>query len=217
MIFASWKNPGHWYTFINASPSFEYEVDYNDNLIYKNFKVTSYYNGPSQTSIAMEADFGKQSFMGRLFPTNKGEFYISIRPSGSLQFIFDTIYGDQIDFDNIRPATMLFFAPGLTYKVGRHLSLGLDHIFERLNVDLGRLYTANVSNLRLVYQFNARAFLRTILQYVDYNYNVANYLTPIDSRFKRLFTQVLFLIRSIPKPFFSWVTRIIITAATPCA
>ncbi|MDQ1351641.1 MAG: hypothetical protein QG657_1946 [Acidobacteriota bacterium] len=199
MIFASWKNPGHWYTFINAIPSFEYEVDFNDKLIYKTFKVTSYYMGPLQTQIAMEARFGKQSFMGKIFTINRGEFYISLQPSGSLTLSFDAIYGDQIDLDNIRPATQLFFAPALKFKMGRHLYIGLDHIFERLNVDLGRLYTANVSNLRLVYQFNARTFLRTILQYVDYNYNVANYLIPIDPRFKHLFTQVLFSYKINPQ------------------
>lgn len=199
MIFASWKNPGYWYTFINAIPSFEYEVDFNDKLIYKTFKVTSYYQGPSQTSIAMEARFGKQSFMGTLFPLNQGEFYITIQPSGALSFSLDVLYGDQIDFDNIRPATQLMFAPGLKYKLGRHISLSMDHIFERLKVDLGRLYTANVTNLRLVYQFNARTFLRTILQYVDYNYNVANYLAPIDPRFKHLFTQALFSYKINPQ------------------
>ncbi|HLP60463.1 MAG TPA: hypothetical protein VK186_16605, partial [Candidatus Deferrimicrobium sp.] len=199
IILASWKNPGHWYTFLNVKPSFEYEMDFNDKLIYKAFKVTSIYQGPSQTSIAMEARLGKQAFMGQLFSTNQGEFFISTQPSGSLFFSLDAIYGDQIDFDNIRPATLLFLAPGLTYKMGRHLYLGLDHIFEKLNVDLGRLYTANVSNLRLVYQFNAQLFVRTILQYVDYDYNVGNYLFPIDPRFKRLFTQVLFSYKINPQ------------------
>lgn len=199
MIFASWKNPGHWYTFINATTSFEYEVDFNDKLIYKTFKITSYYEGPSQTSSAMLVRFGKQSFMGKIFSVNLGELYITIQPSGSLSLSLDAIYGDQIDFDNIRPATQLFLEPALKFKVGRHLYIGLDHIFERLNVNLGRLYTANVSNLRLVYQFNARTFLRAILQYVDYNYNVANYLIPIDPRFKHLFTQVLFSYKINPQ------------------
>lgn len=190
-IFASWRNQGHWYTFLNLAPTFEYEVDFNDNLIYRTLKFTSFYDGPSQTEIAAEARFGKKSFMGQLFPSNQGEIYISSKPSGSLLFTLDVLYGDQIDFDNIQAGTSLILAPGFKFKIGRHLFLGLDHIFEKFKVDLGRLYTANVSNLRIAYQFNPRLFLRVILQYINYNYNVANYQIPINPKFKRLFSQIL--------------------------
>ncbi|MCU0289240.1 MAG: carbohydrate binding family 9 domain-containing protein, partial [Acidobacteria bacterium] len=199
IIAASWKDQGHWYTFLNIKPSFDYFVDFNGKLISKYIRLTSFYEGPSQTSGAIEARFGKQSYFGQLFSTNQGELFVNIQPTGSLFFGLDTIYGNQIDFENIRQGVQLVLAPSFTCKIGRHIYLGLDHIFERLNVEHRRLYTANVSNLRLVYQFNARFFLRTILQYVDYNYNVDNYLFQLDPRYKRLFSQVLFSYKVNPQ------------------
>ncbi len=77
--------------------------------------------------------------------------------------------------------------------------MSLDHIFERLEVETGRLYTANLTNLKLVYQFNRRFFLRTILQYADYAYSVENYTFPIDPEYKHLFTQVLLSYRVNPQ------------------
>jgi hypothetical protein len=54
------------------------------------------------------------------------------------------------------------------------------------------LYTANISQLTALYHFNVRAFFRAILQYVNYDYNVQNYIEDRDLEFKQLFSQLLF-------------------------
>lgn len=198
-ILASWKNPGHWYTFMNLAPTVEYEVDYNDNLIYKDFKLTYTYAGPWQSSLKLVGILGQRSYLGNVFDTDSINFYTSIQPSGVFQFWLNGSYGDYIDYDNVRPGTRWLLNPGVFIKTGRHFSINLDHAFERFTVEAGRLYTANVSNLQLVYQFSRRAFLRSILQYVDYNYNVDNYLFPLDPRFKHFFTQILFSYKINPQ------------------
>jgi hypothetical protein len=85
------------------------------------------------------------------------------------------------------------------YNVGRHLYVSFDHVFERLKVDAGRLYSANLSNLRMVYQFNRRIFLRAILQYANYNYNTSLYSITIDPLFRHLFSQFLFSYKINPR------------------
>ena len=78
--------------------------------------------------------------------------------------------------------------PALNYNLGRHLRLGIDHVFERMIVQNARLYTANISQLSAVYQFNVRAFFRAVLQYVNYDYNPGNYTFAIDSEYKAFYT-----------------------------
>jgi hypothetical protein len=105
------------------------------------------------------------------------------------------LIGDGIDFDNMQPGNQLQLQGFMDYKLGRHFQLRLDHKFERFNVKGGRLYTANASYFRFLYQFNRRAFLRAILKYVDYKYNTGLYSFPIDPRDprdRRLFCQFLF-------------------------
>ena len=60
------------------------------------------------------------------------------------------------------------------------------------NVRGGRLYTANISQMTAVYQFNVRAFFRSILQYVDYAYNQELYTYTIDPEYRHFFVQLLF-------------------------
>jgi hypothetical protein len=198
-IYAWHRNPGHWFTFINVEPQFEYEVDFDQELIYKNLKVTVNYSGPGQTQLALLGSMGKRSVMGELFDTGHVEVSFSMKPNRSFSLGFSGLFGKQIDFENGRGGTRILLNPGIVYMAGRHLSMSLDHTFERFNIDAGRLYTANVSNLKLVYQFSQRAFIRAILQYVDYNFNVANYYDSRDPEFEHFFSQVLFSYKINPR------------------
>ena len=199
MIFAWWGSPDHWYTFMNAVPTVEYEVDADNNLIYKSLNLTYTYKGPLQSSISLGGSLGRRAFGSGLFNTDCLQASISLKPSGSLILGLAASYGSHIDFVNCRQGRRTVLNPAFTFKPGRHLYLGLDHIFERLDVDPGRLYTAHVTNLRLVYQFNRRLFLRTLLQYTDYRCNVDNYLDPPDPRSRRLFSQFLFSYKVNPR------------------
>ena len=75
----------------------------------------------------------------------------------------------------------------------------LNHTYERMNVQDVRLYNANISQLTAVYQFNVRTFFRSIIQFVNYNYNPSNYTFDIDSEYKRFFTQLLFSYKINPR------------------
>ncbi|MCK4764927.1 MAG: carbohydrate binding family 9 domain-containing protein [Candidatus Aminicenantes bacterium] len=196
---ASWRNPGFWYTYLGVEPSFEYETDYDGNLLFKNYKLTCQYLGPAQATVILLGNIGKQSFLGNIFDNNYLSFMANVQPSGKLKLWLNGAYGDQIDFSNVRAGSKFLLNPGIYYKAGRHFSVSLDHIYEQLDIDAGRLYTADVTNLRLIYQFSRRAFLRTILQYVNYDYNSDNYLFPIDPEFKHFFTQVLFSYKINPQ------------------
>jgi hypothetical protein len=68
-----------------------------------------------------------------------------------------------------------------------------------MTVQDAHLYTANISQLQAIYQFNVRTFFRMIVQYVDYDYNPDNYTFDIDSKVRHLFTQLLFSYKINPR------------------
>lgn len=193
------RNPGYWYNQITAGTSFQYETDHNDNLVKKSTNFTLIYHGPLQSKVNLTGSIGKQFFMGEIFDTNHVEASLLLIPSGKLETNFYAVIGEHIDFDNIRPARRILLNPYLTYKIGRRISIDLNHIFERMQVENKRLYTANVTNFKFIYYFSRRAFLHTNLQYVNYNYNVENYFFTIDPEFKHLFTKVLFSYKINPR------------------
>jgi len=65
--------------------------------------------------------------------------------------------------------------PTVEFKFGRGLSTLVGHTYEEFDVDDGTLYSANLTFLRTVYQFTPRMFVRAVIQYEDYSYNLDNY------------------------------------------
>jgi hypothetical protein len=104
--------------------------------------------------------------------------------------LFERI-GDSIDYANGRPASTVELRPTAELKLGRHVNVKLDHSFQRLKVDGKKLFTANLTQLRLVYQFNVRLFARAIFQYFDLSRNVDNYTFDVAPTQRELFTQLL--------------------------
>ena len=75
----------------------------------------------------------------------------------------------------------------------------LTHSYQRLKVEGGELFTANLSQLKLVYQWNIRTFVRLITQYTAIDRNPALYTFPVDSKSDNLFTQALFSYKVNPQ------------------
>jgi hypothetical protein len=193
------KKPGYWYTYISAGSDLFYLEDCDKRLLRKYSRFWINYNGPLQSYIHMSYYLGKRTYLDKEFNSNFVRCEIQGRPSGSLFLGFYGNIGDQVDYANVRNGSRVTLNPYCQYNIGRHLSLGVDHIYEKLNVDAGRLYTANLTNLTSVYQFNRRVFLRVILQYVNYQYNPELYLYPRDPVYKNLFSQVLFSYKINPQ------------------
>jgi hypothetical protein len=193
------RNPGHWYTTINFSASYQHEQQLNSNLLHEAGGFQLHYEGPLQSYITMDVNIGKKAYLDKLFDEDFFNFSAGIWPSGSLLLAIQGTFGDQVDYSNAQAGERLTLNPIIQYKMGRRFFLSFDHLFEKLDVEAGRLYTANLSNFRLVYQFNRRTFIRAILQYADFKYNSPLYSFPIDPKFQHLFSQVLFSYKVNPQ------------------
>ncbi len=203
-IEVGWRNtwtrkPGHWWTMLDIGSSCGAAQDYDKNLLFKNLKSWFTYEGPLQSYLDLKLNIGKTTFMGKEFNDRFLVFDVGVKPSGTLTIMCMGTLGDRVDFANIRAGKRFQVQPYIDYKIGRHLSLAISHLYEKLDVEPGRLYTANISYVKIVYQLNRRTFLRTILQYINYNYHSELYSFPIDPRYRHLFTQVLFSYKINPQ------------------
>lgn len=193
------RNPGYWYTLLGIGAGYTYNQDHNGNLLQKGFSGWLNYYGPLQSSLYLSVNMGKRTFMGIEFDNNNLGFNAGIRPSGDFYLALNGALGDDVDITNIQAATQILLNPVLQFNIGNHLYMGFDHIFQRLKVETGRLYTANLSNIRLIYQISRRAFLRAIIQYAHFKYNPDAYSFPLDPLFTSLFSQVLFSYKINPR------------------
>jgi hypothetical protein len=193
------RSPGYWYTLLRLGSNYQLEKNHDNNLLYDALQFTLNYTGPLQSFLNVSGSIGNRSYLGVEFRENYMSGSVGFQPSKFFLGQIDVIFGDQIDFSNIQQGEILNITPQLWLTLGNHLTLSASHVYERLNVAGGRLYTANLTNFKTVYQFNRRTFLRVILQYTDNKFTPELYPFAINPRSRHLFSQLLFSYKINPQ------------------
>jgi hypothetical protein len=184
--------PGSWWSKFRVGNDLNYYEDSDGNLLNKRASLWFYYSGAMQSDFYLEAETRREAYNGREFNIFSFNTDSALYLNEDLLIGLSTVLGDRIDYANTRLGKRIRINPWFSYNLGKHLRLGLNHDFERMTVEEARLYTANISRVSATYQFNVRTFFRSILQYVNYDYNPSNYTFPVDSEYKQFFTQLLF-------------------------
>jgi len=149
--------------------------------------------GPLQSIVDLNVLRRKEYFDGVLYEDLDGAgLFVALQPSGAIKLEVLAEVSDVIDFANNQPADQLVVYPTVEAKIGRHLNASLAHTLRRLDVAGGRLFEANLSQLRLVYNFNVRMLARGIFQRLDVARDPALYSIEIEPETETLFTQLLF-------------------------
>jgi hypothetical protein len=194
--------PGQWWSRLSLSGDLLYYEDLDGNLLQKGGSISFRYNGKLQSAIYTEVSRTSEAYDDKQFDLWSHRTILNIRPLADLGLNFWVRVGDRIDYANSRLGKSLLVNPWLDYSLGRHLRVSLDHTIERMEVDGGQLYTANLTQMSAVYQFNIRTFFRAILHYVDYSYNTDLYIDEKDPEDQSLFAQLLFSYKINPQTVF---------------
>ena len=194
-----WGKRGGWFNRISFPIMASHTIDYDGNRTDQTIMLQATYGGPMQTSFNTSFLFMKELYLGTNYDINRVQSYFGIKPTGGLHFNVFGRFGDAIDYSNVRLATSFMMMPALEWGIGKHLNLNLNHVYEKLSGEGEKIYTANLSQARIVYNFNVRTFVRAILQYTHISRNTDMYVSPIDPLYKGLFTQFLFSYKINPQ------------------
>lgn len=156
-------------------------------------------DGPKQMSANLNIGSRDRFFNGVDFEEEYLNAFFQIAPSASLILTVRGNFGDQVDFVNTQLGQRTRWSPSIRWEWGRHLRTILTHDYRLLDVDGGRLFEANLSQLRMVYQFNRRTFLRLISQLTDIERDPSLYVEEVDAETRLLFNQLLFSYKLNPR------------------
>ena len=189
-----------WFTQINVGLASRRTEDYDGQLTDERFDLYGNVSGPLQSFAEISVERNKDFYQGVLYDgLDRIEGSASFQPSGAARLSLYVDSGETVDFSNNQEADVFVFAPGGELKLGRHLNARLDHTLQRLDVEGGELFEANLSELRLVYNFNVRSFVRGIFQYLDVSRDPSLYSFPVEDQTEELFTQLLFSYKLNPQ------------------
>lgn len=192
-------DPGQWWTNFGVGARVYKSDEQDGTSITEGGELVANFQGTMQSFINTNLKVEKESYLGEQYDLTYGSINFNLRPSAAMILRMTAAFGDRIDYANNREGSRLLLNPSGIVSIGKHLRLTFGHTFEKMDVDDQELYTANITQGSVVYQFDNRMFLRAILQYVNYSYNVDNYLFPQEPEFQHLFTQLLFSYKINPQ------------------
>ena len=190
---------GSWYSRMDIKAKVADTVDQNGGLLFHEDVVQFTFEGPLQSHAVIRPSQAREGFGGREFDFNRLKLHLCAKPNGDSYFWLNLNTGGQVDYANVRGGDFANLDGGLWYRFGRHLYVEPSFARERMVVEEGWLYTSTIAQLTASWQFNARTFVRAILQHVEDRFNPELYTDGRDSESENLFAQFLFSYKVNPQ------------------
>jgi len=200
MVFRQlWGKERSWFNYIRFGAAGEIVYDHDGTLTDRGLTLGLLYQGDLESLVNVHGIFARTFYDGEYFDTAYGTLAFRIRPFSGSEVGLRGTAGQAIDYDNSRLADVFAAGPTASFSLFRRLNLVAAHNFERLSLGGDTIYTADLSQVKLVWNFSVRSFVRAIVQYQDLRRNPAMFLTAVDSRSKGVFTQLLFSYKLNPR------------------
>ncbi|MGD8895925.1 MAG: DUF5916 domain-containing protein [Acidobacteriota bacterium] len=194
-----WGDADRWFSRFNLGVTALNTENHRGKLTDRTLGAFATYRGPWQSLVTLQASRIQELYLDTTYDLDRLDLNLDVQPRGGLRLGLAGRIGDAIDLASARRGELLRLNPRLEIRPGRRVELVLDHAFERLSVREGRVYTAHLTQGRLVYYFGTRAFARAILQYTDLEQTPALYTDPVEPRTRQLFSQLLFSYKVNPQ------------------
>jgi len=183
------------------------ETNIDNELISDNVEIQLNLNGMMQSRIS--TGVGKQTKVGLRFDPsitnitdNSDQFdidfsfiYGEIRPIANFYISNLLLKSDAVDYANNRKGEKVQLLPIIQWDVNDAVNIKLEHTFEKMTVLNDELYTANLTDLRVNYQFNSDSKVRLSLIHNNMVFNPSNYTFDIDKKSKSLGSQLVYSYR----------------------
>lgn len=157
------------------------------------------YQGPMQSVIEIFMAPNDEYFEGENYDNFRYGVYGSFQPHGGLELEMLYLAGKQIDFVNGQQADFYSIEPEITFNLGRHVEGELEYTHQVFEVEGEKLFTADLGEMRLLYHFNRRTFVRGIFQYRAVDRNLDLFRVELEAEVRDFFTQILFSYKINPQ------------------
>lgn len=203
-----YAQPGQWWSQFKVYSDWDITKNDNNELIEKEFEINAQLNASHNSNInlaySLRDKVGSRHNKANLaidgnttlFEENDISLYASIKPFLGFSISGDISTGDAIDYSNNRLGKSKRFQSNITWNINQHIELKLTHTYSQLDADQQNVFIARLTDLRAVYQFDVKSFLRFNIIYNNTNRNVENYLyiapEDITANSKTLSTELLY-------------------------
>jgi hypothetical protein len=194
-----WGEQGDWFTQLNFGINGNVTYNYDGDLTDRQLALVATYQGPLQTSVTTQYSRSRELYLMEYYDLDRVVLVSEMKPFGGLRLNATIRIGDTVDYTNARQSAGFDLFPSMEFNLGTHINVNLQHAFQKLTLHGDEIFTANLSQVKLIYNFTTKTFVRAILQYLHVARNPELYLFPIPEETQTLFTQFLFSYKLNPQ------------------
>ena len=200
MVFRQlWGKEKGWFNYMRLGAAGAVTYDHEGTLTDRDLVLGLLWQGNLETRVNLHGYFSRTFYDGQYFDTPYGTATFSIRPFSGSELGFRGAAGRSIDYANTRLADVLSAGPYASLSLFRHANLVTAYDYERLSLAGDTIYTAHLGQVKLVWNFSVRSFVRAIVQYQGLRQDPLMYVSPVDSRSTGIFAQLLFSYKLNPR------------------
>lgn len=184
-------------------------------LLDKTLETSFSIDGPYQSTIEVEATLSDKVGLRHdesnlaiadnttLFREKLLSFFAVVQPTPQLYIESEFISGDKIDYSNNRLGQFRELYVNIDYNFNRHLLAEVYFTHNKLDAEGSYVYDANLTELRLSYQFDVNSYLKLNLVYSDIDRNIDNNpYTDVSNINKNLSSQLIYAYKLNPQTVF---------------
>ena len=198
-----WPEADTWWNRFSTWVRYRRSEDQQGTLSAEWFEGSVSVEGPLQSLAFFEVSERREFFSGVV---HEGIFSTSLfarfQPSGKTRLSLFVVGGEAVDYSNNQLGDQLRVRPNIVWKFGRRTNAELSHTRFTLDVPGGELFEVNLSELRVVYNFSVRSFVRAIFQYEQLERDPALYSFDVDPSEDTLLAQLLYSYKINPQTVF---------------
>ncbi|NVJ68349.1 MAG: carbohydrate binding family 9 domain-containing protein [Gammaproteobacteria bacterium] len=163
---------GDFFSRIELRGDWDTSVQYDGQRLETETEMILSLEGRSQSEIDFHFGTRDVYFDQQWFEQDFYTLSTSFKPVNSLRLGFLISQADEIDFlsSNARAGESQGYEVFADWQITKHLKLDLEYLEQTFDVANETFFDAKISNLKLIYQFNEKSFVRFLAQYSDYDF-----------------------------------------------
>ncbi len=191
-----------WWSKIEFGGDWDAVHDNRGELLEREVESFLEIDGVLQSELFVGATLRDRFYEGAWFSERLLRFGAEFSPRNGLSLSLRGRVGDQVDFDNARLGEVIHLHPNVHWDIGLHFGVDLNHVHETMDLGAGRVYRAELSDLRMKWQFSVRSFVRWTLVWSDIRRDQALHVDEVDERERGLGNQLLYSYKLNPRTVF---------------
>lgn len=207
-----------WWSRMEVSGDTDMTTNQNGEVIERENEIHFNVNGPMQSFARLS--FVERTRVGKRIDNtslaiegNTDEFdeymyrsWVEVKPASNVWLGQALRAGKKLDFANNRLSDVVVWEPKFNWNLNSHMQTRLSYTRSYMSYQDNEVYTANLIDFRVNYQFSIRSFLRFSLVNYDIHRNLDNYLADVrgdyNEEYKSLSSQLLFSYKVNPQTLF---------------